>query len=45
MGQQMGKEAEPSLICSKENPESGHTQKQEEKGGRQKEKYRHWDVQ
>lgn len=45
MGQQMGKEAEPPLICSTENPESGHTQKREEDGGRQKEKYRHWDVQ
>lgn len=32
MGQQMGKEAEPPLICSEENPESGHTH--EEEGGR-----------
>lgn len=37
MGQQMGKEAKPRLICSIENPESGHTQRQE--GGR------HWEVQ
>lgn len=38
MGQQMGKEAEPPLICSTENPESGHTQKREEEGEGQKEK-------
>lgn len=30
MGQQMGKEAEPPLICSTENPESGHTQRKME---------------
>lgn len=34
MGQQMGKEAEPPMICSTENPESGHTQRREEEGSR-----------
>ena len=34
MGQQMGQEAEPPLICSTRNPESGHTQRHEEEGGR-----------
>lgn len=43
MGQQMGTEAEPPLICSMENPESGHTQRPDEEGG--KEKHRQWDVQ
>lgn len=39
MGQQMGKEAEPPLICSMENPESGHTQRPE--GGRKRERDKH----
>lgn len=38
MGQQMGKEAEPPLICSTENLESGHTQRPEEEGERETEK-------
>ncbi|KAI9547934.1 hypothetical protein NQZ68_012951 [Dissostichus eleginoides] len=43
MGQQMGEEAEPPLICSLENSESCHTPRRE--GGRQKEGHRHRDVQ
>lgn len=42
MGQQMGKEAEPPLICSTKNPESDHTQSWEE-GGRQTQSKREAD--
>lgn len=44
MGQQMGKEAELPLICSMENPESGHTQRQEEEADTRK-KHGRSDVQ
>lgn len=44
MGQQMGKEVEPPLICSTEIPETGHTQRRKEKGGKRKVKHRCWDV-